>query len=254
MRILPLIAADHRASASYFRHLLAEADPAAVETAWQYAKSEELAPAALLEAHRAGAGFLGEAAFAGKNPMALYGFAMTVIAAALTAFYAWRLVYKTFHGRPHDHRHYEAAHESPMVMLVPLSVLAMGCFVAATQNWLITRNRWYENILLLLICFSLFRPDFWLDRIAPPFVKRPASDLVTVAGAVPQGETIRFRVTIDGKAPGADHGADTDADGQGAVDGQRLYQLVRQNGEIADRTFEIEFLDPGVQAYAFTFG
>jgi NADH-quinone oxidoreductase subunit L len=71
-----------------------------------------------------------EAAFAAKNPMASYGFAMTVIAAGLTAFYSWRLIYKTFHGAPHDHRHYEAAHESPMVMLVPLAVLAMGCFVA----------------------------------------------------------------------------------------------------------------------------
>ena len=65
---------------------------------------------------------------------------------------------------------------------------------------------------------------------------------------------IEFRVTIDGARPGEDHGADTDADGQGVVDGQRLYQLIRQNGAISDRTFEIEFLDPGVQAYAFTFG
>jgi NADH-quinone oxidoreductase subunit L len=71
-----------------------------------------------------------EAVFVAKNPMAPYGFAMTVIAAALTAFYSWRLIYKTFWGQPHDRRHYEAAHESPMVMLVPLAVLAMGCFLA----------------------------------------------------------------------------------------------------------------------------
>jgi hypothetical protein len=81
-----------------------------------------------------------------------------------------------------------------------------------------------------------------------------ARDVHLVLGPAAEGKTIRFRVTIDGKAPGADHGADTDADGNGTVDGQRLYQLVRQNGEVADRTFEIEFLDPGVQAYAFTFG
>jgi hypothetical protein len=61
-------------------------------------------------------------------------------------------------------------------------------------------------------------------------------------------------VTIDGKAPGASHGTDAGADGSGTVTGQRLYQLVRQQGDIADRTFSIEFLDAGVQAYAFTFG
>jgi hypothetical protein len=61
-------------------------------------------------------------------------------------------------------------------------------------------------------------------------------------------------VTIDGKAPGADHGADVDASGNGVVESQRLYQLVRMQGGMAERTFAIEFLDPGVQAYAFTFG
>jgi cytochrome c biogenesis protein CcdA/thiol-disulfide isomerase/thioredoxin len=81
-----------------------------------------------------------------------------------------------------------------------------------------------------------------------------ARDLHLVLGPAADGKPIRFRVMLDGAVPGADHGADTDADGQGTVDGQRLYQLVRQNGAITDRTFEIEFLDPGVQAYAFTFG
>jgi len=81
-----------------------------------------------------------------------------------------------------------------------------------------------------------------------------ARDLHLVLGPAADGKPIKFRVTLDGTAPGADHGADTDADGQGTVDGQRLYQLVRQSGAIADRTFQIEFLDPGVQAYAFTFG
>jgi hypothetical protein len=65
---------------------------------------------------------------------------------------------------------------------------------------------------------------------------------------------VRFRVTIDGAAPGSNHGADVNADGSGTVTGQRLYQLIRQTGTIAERTFEIEFLDPGVEAYAFTFG
>jgi NADH-quinone oxidoreductase subunit L len=67
-----------------------------------------------------------EAAYSGKSLVASYGFAMTVIAAALTAFYAWRLIYKTFHGTPHDRHHYEAARESPLVVLIPLAALALG--------------------------------------------------------------------------------------------------------------------------------
>lgn len=80
-----------------------------------------------------------------------------------------------------------------------------------------------------------------------------ARDLHLVLGAA-NGKAIRFRVMIDGKPPGESHGVDVNADGQGVVNGQRLYQLIRQNGAITDRTFEIRFLDPGVEAYAFTFG
>jgi thiol-disulfide isomerase/thioredoxin len=76
-------------------------------------------------------------------------------------------------------------------------------------------------------------------------------NLVLVA---PEGKSVRFRVKIDGAPPGADHGTDADADGSGTVQEPRLYQLVRQRRPIADRTFEIEFLDPGVRAYVFTFG
>jgi NADH-quinone oxidoreductase subunit L len=71
-----------------------------------------------------------EAAYAGKNAMAVYAFAMTVIAAGLTAFYSWRLIFKTFHGEPHDPHHHEAAHESPMVVIVPLLFLAAGSLLA----------------------------------------------------------------------------------------------------------------------------
>ncbi len=81
-----------------------------------------------------------------------------------------------------------------------------------------------------------------------------ARDLHLVLGPDADGKPVRFRVTLDDKAPGADHGVDTDADGMGTVTGQRLYQLIRQNGKVEDRTFAIEFLDPGVQAFAFTFG
>lgn len=79
-----------------------------------------------------------------------------------------------------------------------------------------------------------------------------ARDLHLVLG--PGAAPVRFRIRIDGQAPGADHGVDCDEQGFGTVTEDRLYQLVRQRETIEDRTFEIEFLDPGVQAFAFTFG
>jgi cytochrome c biogenesis protein CcdA/thiol-disulfide isomerase/thioredoxin len=81
-----------------------------------------------------------------------------------------------------------------------------------------------------------------------------ARDLHLVLAPPSQGHPIRFRVKIDGAPPGADHGFDVDAEGWGSVQDGRLYQLVRQTGAVADRTFEIEFFDAGVRAYAFTFG
>ena len=79
-------------------------------------------------------------------------------------------------------------------------------------------------------------------------------DLHLVLGPAASGQPVRFHVTLDGRPPGADHGADTAANGAGEVREPRLYQLIRQRGAPSDRTFEIEFVDPGVQAYAFTFG
>jgi NADH-quinone oxidoreductase subunit L len=67
-----------------------------------------------------------EAAYVSRNPMALYAFGATAIAAALTAFYSWRLIFLTFHGAPHDQHHYDAARESPLVMVLPLAFLAAG--------------------------------------------------------------------------------------------------------------------------------
>lgn len=81
-----------------------------------------------------------------------------------------------------------------------------------------------------------------------------ARDLHLVLGPGADGKPVRFRVRIDGQAPGEAHGADVAADGSGSVTEQRLYQLIRQPGAIQDHTFTIEFLDPGVSAYAFTFG
>ncbi|RFU48379.1 cytochrome c biogenesis protein DipZ [Paraburkholderia sp. DHOC27] len=81
-----------------------------------------------------------------------------------------------------------------------------------------------------------------------------ARDLHLVLGPGKDGKPVRFRVSIDGATPGDAHGSDISADGTGTVTEQRLYQLVRQTGDIKDHTFSIQFLDPGVQAYSFTFG
>ena len=81
-----------------------------------------------------------------------------------------------------------------------------------------------------------------------------ARDLHMVMGPAAPGSSVRFRVLIDGQPPGAAHGADIDAEGNGTATYQRLHQLIRQPGPITDRTFEITFSDPGVQAFAFTFG
>jgi len=78
-------------------------------------------------------------------------------------------------------------------------------------------------------------------------------DLHLVLGS-PNGKPVRFKVTLDGKALGDNHGSDTDAQGYGIIHEQRLYQLVRQHSEIKDRIFRIEFLDAGAEAFAFTFG
>ena len=88
-------------------------------------------------------------------------------------------------------------------------------------------------------------------RIAYSFHAR---DLHLVMGPGTKGTPVRFRVLIDGQPPRASHGLDVDADGNGTVAEQRLYQLIRQDKPIVDRKFEIQFLDPGIEAFVFTFG
>ena len=103
----------------------------------------------------------------------------------------------------------------------------------------------------------------WVDRQQEAVLKEAggkiifrfhARDLHLVLGPAGNGKPVRFKVTIDGKAPGENHGVDTDADGNGVVKDYRLYQLVRQSGPVEDHVFTIEFEDPGVQAFSFTFG
>jgi thiol-disulfide isomerase/thioredoxin len=81
-----------------------------------------------------------------------------------------------------------------------------------------------------------------------------ARDVHLVMGPRRRGSSLPFRVLIDGEPPGDAHGLDVDDEGHGTVAAQRLYQLVRERGSITDRTFEITFLAPGIEAYAFTFG
>jgi thiol-disulfide isomerase/thioredoxin len=88
-------------------------------------------------------------------------------------------------------------------------------------------------------------------RIAHRFHAR---DLHLVMGPSMPGTAVKFRVLIDGKPPGAAHGVDVDEQGNGMVTEQRMYQLIRQPKPIVDRVFEIEFLDPAIEAFACTFG
>jgi thiol-disulfide isomerase/thioredoxin len=81
-----------------------------------------------------------------------------------------------------------------------------------------------------------------------------ARDLHMVMGPATPGSSVGFRVLVDGQPPGTAHGTDVDPQGNGTVSDQRLHQLIRQDGPIADRTFQITFSGPGVQAFAFTFG
>jgi thiol-disulfide isomerase/thioredoxin len=81
-----------------------------------------------------------------------------------------------------------------------------------------------------------------------------ARDVHLVMGPAARGASVRFRVLIDGQPPGASRGVDVDDEGHGTADGPRMYQLIRQSAPIADRQFEIEFLDPGAEVFVFTFG
>ena len=111
-------------------------------------------------------------------------------------------------------------------------------------------NRWglTGNWTLRSDASALNSPN---GRIAFQFHAR---DVNLVMGPARKGETIRFRVLLDGQRGGFAHGADVDADGNGMVDRQRMYQLIRQQRPILDRRFEIEFADAGVEAFCFTFG
>lgn len=111
------------------------------------------------------------------------------------------------------------------------------------------------NHWALLGDWTMKRESTMLNKGSGRIVYRfHARDLHMVMGSAPGGTAVRFRVLIDGQPPGAAHGNDVDDKGNGTVAEPRLYQLIRQSGPIADRQFEIEFLDSGAEVFSFTFG
>ena len=129
----------------------------------------------------------------------------------------------------------QVAHDDAFVYRTPATL--------ATNQWALA-GRW-----------TVHAQDATLDAANGSISYRfRGRDLHLVLGPGSDGRPVRFRITLDGQAPGADHGMDTDAAGKGTVTAQRLYQLVRQAHGNGERTFTITFLDPGVRAYAFTFG
>ena len=112
-----------------------------------------------------------------------------------------------------------------------------------------------KNRLVLPVTGRWGREAITLERAGGKIGYRfHARDLHMVMAPAAAGAPVRFRLRLDGESPGAAHGLDLDPEGTGRVTEPRLYQLIRQPQPIVDRTFEIEFLDPGVEAFVFTFG
>jgi thiol-disulfide isomerase/thioredoxin len=145
-------------------------------------------------------------------------------------------------------------------------VSVMGAGVEAPADWANLRSaetylglRWAESALSQRWPFAgawtLGRQAARLSKASGRLVYRfHARDLHLVMGPLRAGTSIRFRVSLDGQPPGGAHGLDVDDGGNGVAVEQRMYQLIRQPGPIAERRFEIEFLDAGIEAFAFTFG
>lgn len=116
------------------------------------------------------------------------------------------------------------------------SVAAMAAFVAATQGWFLTRNRLWETLALLLICFTLFRPGWWMDRIGPEFIPRPASELSQLAEAAPAGGAVQVRfggIDMSGADVSKLVRLPMGAPGTGAERLQRLGLTISQLGDMA---------------------
>ena len=139
---------------------------------------------------------------------------------------------------------------------------AQGQSFASPGGADVERSTTYELPSMLMLNYWALAGDWTigsratvLDRAGGRILFRfHARDAHLVMGTANPATPVQFRLLLDGEPPGEAHGLDVDADGNGAVGWRRLYQLVRQHGAIADRTLELEFLEPGVEAYVFTFG
>jgi thiol-disulfide isomerase/thioredoxin len=115
--------------------------------------------------------------------------------------------------------------------------------------------RWRLNEWALSGDWTVRRDAAALNKAGGSIITRfHARDLHLVMGPAAPGKSVKFRVLIEGQPPGAARGVDVDEQGFGTVTEQRMYQLIRQPGPIADRRFEIEFFGPGAEAFAFSFG
>jgi TRAP transporter 4TM/12TM fusion protein len=109
-----------------------------------------------------------------------------------------------------------------LIVVLVASVVAMIAFVTATQGWFLTKSRWYETVLLLVVCFTLFRPGFWLDQVSDPFLVKPPSELMAEADRTPTGQPLRLRIeTQDAKGDTVEKLIRLDL-GKGETGAQRL--------------------------------
>jgi cytochrome c biogenesis protein CcdA len=132
----------------------------------------------------------------------------------------------------------------PILLGMAITFAVVASLATVGGGWIVEAN-YYGRIAAILL-MALFGITL-LHRFH-------ARDVHLVPGPAPDGNPVKFQVLIDGHAPGTDHGVDIDADGNGVIKGQRLYQLVRLAGNVSNHTFEIRFLAPGATAYSFTFG
>ena len=136
-------------------------------------------------------------------------------------------------------------------------VVLVDIWTYSCVNWLRTLpyvSAWAERYRDRgLVVVGVHAPEFGFEHELDN-VRRAVRDLNLVLAPPASGTPVRFAVTLDGRPPGEAHGLDVDESAEGTVSEPRMYQLVRQPGAVAERTFEITFADPGVSAYVFTFG
>ncbi|EPF16290.1 Cytochrome C biogenesis protein transmembrane region [Cedecea davisae] len=130
----------------------------------------------------------------------------------------------------------------PLLAGMAITFTLFATLAAVGGGWVVAANQYGRGVALVLMAL------FGITLLFPHIAERVMRPLVNI------GKPARFKVTIDGQAPGSVHGSDVAPDGSGTVTEQRLYQLIRQSTGDGEHTFSIEFEDADVNAYAFTFG